>query len=317
MRRYCLGLLMLLSCATIGSAQNPVPLQRVPMAANGPVDPRVLTDLVVARIMAFDRNRDGSVAKAELPERMQDLVIRGDADLNGSLDATEVRTLALRPANAATVRGFQHTGGYTFGDQVGVSSRMHIEGAIDDLRLASDTKDRALFVARTFVDAREADVTAKLMSELEGVFTSDQLARFKTAVTDQRVGRVIALASPNDTTLRVFLAGTNGGSRFDADGLAPAQKAQAIDAIARFTGFRLGDADRSELLDQMKGILNDEERDNLRAALERRPLVKSGVVAGVVGGVVGGDVFTIKRDNSFVRPAVLITPGTPPPTVIR
>jgi hypothetical protein len=315
MRRCCLGLLMLLSCATVGSAQNPVPLQRVPMAANGPVDPRVLTDLVVARIMVFDRNKDGSVAKAELPERMQDLVIRGDADLSGALDATEIRTLALRPANAATVRGFQHTGGYTFGDEAGVSSRMHIEGAIDDLRLPSDTRDQALAVARTFVDARETDVTAKLISELEGVFTSDQLARLKTALTDQGVSRFIALAQPNETTLRVFLTGTNGGSRIDVDGLAPAQKARAIDAIARFRKFRLGDADRSELLDQMKGILNDEERDNLRAALERRPLVKSGVVAGFVGGV-GGDVFTIKRDNSFVRPAV-ITPGTPPPTVVR
>jgi hypothetical protein len=36
---------------------------------------------------------------------------------------------------------------------------------------------------------------------------------------------------------------------------------------------RPSDIERSELLEQLSGILSDEERDNFRAALERRPFV--------------------------------------------
>ena len=65
---------------------------------------------------------------------------------------------------------------------------------------------------------------------------------------------------------------------------------QTKHALAAFDGFkeriRPGDAERTELLAELKDVLNDEERDNFGAALQRRPLVKSGgVIAGVVGGI--------------------------------
>src|SRR5512147_1581616 len=51
----------------------------------------------------------------------------GDADSDGTLDAKEVRTLALSPAVPITARGF-HPGGYGFADEVGVSSsRSHVD----------------------------------------------------------------------------------------------------------------------------------------------------------------------------------------------
>ena len=67
--------------------------------------------------------------------------------------------------------------------------------------------------------------------------------------------------------------------------LPAAQNREALVAIERFKArLRPGDVERSTLLAQMKGVLTDEERDNFRAALERRPLVKAGF-PGIVASV--------------------------------
>ena len=55
---------------------------------------RLGADDVVARIMAFDKNKDGKVTKDELPERMHDLIARGDTNKDGALDRDEIQKLA-------------------------------------------------------------------------------------------------------------------------------------------------------------------------------------------------------------------------------
>lgn len=45
-------------------------------------------------LMAFDKNGDGKLTKAELPERMQNLFARADADNDGLLTKDELRKLA-------------------------------------------------------------------------------------------------------------------------------------------------------------------------------------------------------------------------------
>ena len=62
-------------------------------------------------------------------------------------------------------------------------------------------------------------------------------------------------------------------------------------ALAAFEGFkeriRPAGADRAALLDELKNVLSDEERENFGAALQRRPLVKANAMfAGVVSGVI-------------------------------
>jgi hypothetical protein len=49
---------------------------------------------VIERILAFDANKDGKVTKDELPERMQDLLTRGDTNNDGALDRDEIAKLA-------------------------------------------------------------------------------------------------------------------------------------------------------------------------------------------------------------------------------
>ena len=48
----------------------------------------------VQTLMAFDRDHDGKISKSELPERMQPMLERGDANHDGFLTADEIQKLA-------------------------------------------------------------------------------------------------------------------------------------------------------------------------------------------------------------------------------
>lgn len=57
---------------------------------------------MVRRLMEFDKNSDGKLAKDELPERVQAMMDRADADKDGFLSKDEIRKLAesqSRPAD--------------------------------------------------------------------------------------------------------------------------------------------------------------------------------------------------------------------------
>lgn len=49
---------------------------------------------MVSRLMEFDRDGDGKLSKSEVPERMQGMFERGDADKDGFLTRDELRKLA-------------------------------------------------------------------------------------------------------------------------------------------------------------------------------------------------------------------------------
>jgi len=66
--------------------------------------------------------------------------------------------------------------------------------------------------------------------------------------------------------------------------ISAAARRQLQAALVRFKAHdRLSDAERTTLVRQMRGVLNEQERDDLRAALERRPIIKQqGLVAGLI-----------------------------------
>jgi hypothetical protein len=275
MRRISIVLLTLICFTTIASAQNPVAVTSRGGAAL--VGSLASVGDVVARMMSFDSDRDGKVTVSELPERMQALVARGDTSGDGTLDNSEIATLARTPS-AQDARARINPGGYTFGDQVGLSSRAHVEGAIEDLRLPSATKEKALETARWFMDGLETDATADLLSELKPLLTTEQLAAFKAAIAKGiTAGGAIRSAVIQQMGPEIHVARLS---------IPPAERLKAMTAVERFRSrLRPGNEERAALMETMKGILSGEERDNLRAALERRPLVKSGVPA-VFSGVV-------------------------------
>ena len=300
MRRISIVLLTLICLTTIASAQNPVGvgLALPPGGGSALVATTLSANDVIARLMSFDRDRDGKVAVSELPERMHGLVARGDVSGDGALDNAEIRTLAVAPSQEG--RQVFNSGGYTFGDQVGLSSRAHVEGAIEDLRLPSARKERALDAARWFMDGLETDATADLLNEVKSFLTTEQMGAFKAAVAKGRpaAAQFAFVSLPQNGAPRPVM---QSGMEVQVAGLSipPEQRLKAMAAVSRFSSrLRPGDEERAALVEAMKGILSDEERDNLRAALERRPLVKSGdrtftfsASVNVIGGVVDRKVF--------------------------
>jgi hypothetical protein len=282
-------------------------LLSTPILAWGQVAPSVSATVsasvgpndVVARVLSFDRNRDGRVEAIELAERMRGLVVSGDTDGDGALDRGEIARMANGPRAATTGLGFGfQLGSYFFGDEAGLSSRSHIEAALADLRLASGTRGRARLIVNGFLDARDESARAALVREMETVLTAEQLQVFKTAINQP--GQLESLSilhsrgtcsgsigckptmSPAPVTMLTMIS--------PAVSSDPAKGSTVLDlpfgatraALKRVQGLRpLDDVERSELLEQLDGILSDEERDNFRAALERRPLVAPPLIIDV------------------------------------
>jgi hypothetical protein len=124
MRRGLLTLLALLGGSSPAWAQGQffaVPGSQTNVTSQTQI--KVSVDEVIARLMTFDQNTDGRVAIGELSERMRPLVARGDTNGDEALDPNEIYQLAHAPARQV-VRVFGSSGGYSFGDDVGLRCRL-------------------------------------------------------------------------------------------------------------------------------------------------------------------------------------------------
>jgi hypothetical protein len=291
MRRHPVVLLTMLTMGIAASASAQVAFP--PNAVT--TGPQATREDVVARLMSFDRNDDGRLTRAELPERLHGLLTRGDVDKDETIDSVETFKLAERPiANAAASRGFQ-PGQYGFGDTSFQDSRLHIEGAIEDLRLSANDRNEALEIARGFAAAREEKTKTDLLQTMGTMLTPGSFEDFKAALEQPAaIFRAFpgGVVGPNDSRLvqavqvlnRLQTAG-NLARAVDKYGLQPDDQKRALAAIERYNearSGRLGDGDRVALLERLKPLLDDEQIDDLRAALERRPIVKQNAAKVVV-----------------------------------
>ena len=292
--------------AAVAAAQSPQPAAPAVPALAG-----TSAEDVLARVLSFDRNTDGRVAREELPERMKNLVTRGDADGNGALDASEIRTLSRTPVPTGG-RGFAVPTLYQLPAESWFPERSHIEGALTDLKLGTDVHRSAIAV----VDAHQQHLkgaalaaAGHLLRELENVLTAEQLADFKTALERPESRGTLRFRLPAggatvpggtvSNALLVFerevFAERRGSQSLGSDlarrliryGLPAEQARVAVTALEGYTAnlSDLGRVERAALVEQMREILTDEERDNFRAALDRRSAVPFGVMGGVVSGM--------------------------------
>jgi hypothetical protein len=86
------------------------------------------------RLLSFDADKDLRISRNELPERMQELITRGDKNANGALDFDEIDALV----NAAAA------------ERVRVSFRPQpsegLPGVISDLKLSPVKREQALAI---------------------------------------------------------------------------------------------------------------------------------------------------------------------------
>jgi len=316
MRRGLLALLALLGASSIASAQVqfvPPPGLTIQTAAAARVSP----DDVVTRLMTFDHNNDGRVAIGELSERMRPLVARGDRNGDEALDRAELQALAVAPlaeAPAQTGRVFARQGGYSFGDDAGLSSKTHIEGALEDLRLASDTKERALPIIRRYVDQVETAAMTELTRRLEALMSLEQVVTLTNALKNPERQLTQRSANGEARVIRMTVGG-DLKRRVEGLGLVPENNLKAQKAIDDLKSrLRLGsEADRAQLLVQLKDVLSPEEREDYGAALARRPVVASGPQVFAFNDV----VRRAQETFGVVKPAVLIEPRAPVTIISR
>ena len=300
MRRGLLTLLVLVG------ASSPAWAQAQFFAVPGSqTNVKVTVDEVVARLMTFDQNTDGRVAIGELSERMRPLVARGDTNGDEALDPTEIHQLAHAPV-AQTNGFFKSSGGYSFGDDVGLSSRRHIEGALEDLRLTSDKSDRALPIVRSYIEHVENTARASLLTRMETLLSLEHFVTFSRVLDGQQHQITVrTTVAEGGRVIRMAMAGIgNLTGQLERMALPAQQNEQARAAVEEYkTRVRLGsEAERSELMARLKDVLDDEELENYNAALQRRPVVANSFAVASLNGVVQG----IRDQSVSPVPAVLI-----------
>jgi len=277
-RRLFVFLALVPFAATAASAQV---IRGVGFGVSSGATASATVEEMVARVMSFDHDGDGVVGRGELNDRMRPLMDRGDRDGNGALDRAEVRALASAPPPSLSSSVAGH---YGFGDQIGFSSRAHIEGAIQDLRLDTPTRDRALSVANAFVDALETDRSSAFLASAEPWVMPEQLDTLAAAVTRADATRMVFADRQAPGA-----AGTVSSARslLNQFKLPPLHHDAMTEAIAEYAAsLGVGEAERLALVRELEGVLDDEERANLRAALDRRPVVSTGAVMFVQNGKV-------------------------------
>src|SRR5579883_3218891 len=147
-------------------------------------------DDIVARIMSFDKNKDGKVTKDELPERMQCLIERGNTNKDGALDKDEIKKLAatLAPSPGAFGPGGFGVGGATI-EGFRVSPGGAIEGVIDDMKLTGKKKEQAMAAAKAHhenVRKLMDQARAQLLQKMKEILSEEELKDFEAALDRPR-----------------------------------------------------------------------------------------------------------------------------------
>ena len=159
----------------------------------GPGVGRGLTENdVIEHLLSFDKNKDGKLTKDELPERMQELIARGDTNKDGALDREEIKKLAAELARDGSPRAGGPGGGFPpgrggRGGPPGLPAGA-VERAVDDLKLAGTAKEKGNAAVKAYREKlRELTGLARadLLLTMTDVLTEEDFKKFKAEVDRQ------------------------------------------------------------------------------------------------------------------------------------
>jgi len=137
------------------------------------------------------------------------------------------------------------------------------------------------------------------------VLTPEQFTSFKAALEQEPVINIKTIGDQTnvETVRAVLINGLRRGNvtrLVEQYRLGESEKQQMKAALDLFKAHdRLIDGERAALLEQLRPLLSDQERDDLRAALERRPIVKQGALPGVSAALANTDATRFKVGITF------------------
>jgi hypothetical protein len=195
-----IGLSLTAALLTAGAA-----VAQLPRPNQGPspgffVRPDTLpVEVMVERIMAFDKNKDGKVTKEELPERMHHLIELGDTNKDGALDREEIRNLVAARADTPGGPGAPGfgVGGFRTGFRPGPGPGFlglppgAIEGVVDDLKLSGKKKDQALAAVKAHQESVRKlmdEARTQLIQKMKAILSEEELRDFQAALDRPRGG---------------------------------------------------------------------------------------------------------------------------------
>jgi cytochrome c peroxidase len=237
-----------------------------PRAAAAPVVERPGSEDVLERVMGFDSNADGHLLTDELPERIRDIVARGDRNRSGGIDRDEVRTLVSSKVDPG--RGVAIA-------RVAANLRPPPEPTIETL-LGDLGLDAAGHVAALAAIARDREERSKaaaasverLRDDLRGLLDAKQLLALTSILERQVRGPLRVVSTPGSAPVLLPTAAVDTAINWRSLQPAADDAVRAAVAAHRHRVSTLG-TERDALLRRLEPILTTSELDDFAAALRR------------------------------------------------
>ena len=166
---------MLIGVAAV-AAQAPGPRRAVLITGSPPAafaGPARSPAAVIERLVSFDVNADDRISRDELPERMQELVARGDRNADAALDSDEIRALVKAASSGPTRVSFRP------------QSSEGLPGVLRDLKLSPAKHLRALVIVGPHKPPRNANdpASSALLGEMKALLDDEEYENFLAAAT--------------------------------------------------------------------------------------------------------------------------------------
>ena len=258
---------------TPAAAERPL-REFAPRAPAVPVAESPGIEDVLARVMGFDGDGDGHLLRDEFPERMHDVVARGDRNRSGGIDHDEVRALV-----SSTIDPGRGVAVARIATDLRPVPDATVETLVDDLGLGAAVRNGALAVVAR--DGEERSTTAaawveRFGDEVRAVLDAEQL-RALTAILGRQIhGRVRVVSTRGSA--QVLLPTPEVDHAMTSWSLPPEAHEAVRAAVAAYRQrVSVLATEPAELLRRLEPILASGELGDLAAAIRRhRPILLTG-----------------------------------------